>query len=145
MSFPTYHYFCDQLRSQILHYRRAIPVEKRVAIILRFLANPGEYRTIAHLFGVARCTVGVIVKQVCTAIDNVLQKQYILLLQCSTKAVYTCTLACHYCSSLINYCYKHWSRNDISDYEEYLEKGKDENFGGLIDCFQKPEVTSSGA
>ena len=44
-----------------------IPVNKYVAIALWFLATPEEYRTIAHLFGVARCTVRVIVNEVCNA------------------------------------------------------------------------------
>ena len=43
----------------------AIPVEKRVVIAVWFLATPGEYHTIGHLFGVARCTVCVIVREVC--------------------------------------------------------------------------------
>ena len=55
----------------------AIPVEKRVAIAVWFLATPGEYRTIGHLFGVARCTVCVIVREVCRAIERVLRPRYI--------------------------------------------------------------------
>ena len=59
------------------HFRQAISVEQRVGITLWFLATPAEYRTIGHLFGVARCTVCVIVKEVCEAIVCVLQPQYI--------------------------------------------------------------------
>ena len=63
MSHSTYHYLCDPLCSEILrvdmHYRRAIRVEKIAAITLCFLATPGKYHTIAHLFGVARCIVHV--------------------------------------------------------------------------------------
>ena len=64
MSKQTFQYLCDQLRPKIFrentHYRLAISVEKRVAIALWCLATPAEYRTIAHLFGVARCTVCII-------------------------------------------------------------------------------------
>ena len=81
MSKQTFQYLCDQLRPKIFrentHYRLAIPVEKRVAIALWCLATPAEYRTIAHLFGVARCTVCIIVKDVCKAIVSVLQPRYI--------------------------------------------------------------------
>ena len=41
------------------------------------LATCSEYRTIAHLFGVARCTVCVILHDTCKAIISVLQKQFI--------------------------------------------------------------------
>ena len=81
MSKQTIHYLCDQIRAEIFcentNYRLAIPVEKRVAIALWCLATPAEYRTIGHLFGVARCTVCIIVKEVCNAIVRILQPRYI--------------------------------------------------------------------
>ena len=57
--------------------RASISVEHRVAITPWCLATCAEYRTIGHLFGVARCTVCVIVHDTCAAIVNVLQSQYI--------------------------------------------------------------------
>ena len=57
--------------------RSAITVQHRVAIILWCLATCGEYRTIGHLFGVARCTVCVIVHDTFAAIVNVLLSEYI--------------------------------------------------------------------
>ena len=54
-----------------------VSVEKRVAIALWFLATPAEYRTIAHLFGVARSTVCEIVHKTCQAIVTVLLRKYI--------------------------------------------------------------------
>ena len=54
--------------------RLYIPVEKHVA--LQFLATPGEYCTIAHFFGIARCTVCIIVNKVCKAIICVLRTRY---------------------------------------------------------------------
>ena len=56
---------------------KSICVEHRIAITLWCLATCGEYRTIAHLFGVARCTVCVIVHDTCQAIVDSLLKTYI--------------------------------------------------------------------
>ena len=42
-----------------------------------YLATCGEYRTIGHLFGIARCTVCVIVHDTCKALVNTLKSQYI--------------------------------------------------------------------
>lgn len=52
-------------------------MEHRVAITLWCLATCCEYRTIAHLFGVARCTVCVIVHDTCKAIVDILLASYI--------------------------------------------------------------------
>ena len=57
--------------------RRSISVEQRVAITLWCLATPAEYRTVAHLFGVARSTVCAIVHEMCTAIVLNLMNTYI--------------------------------------------------------------------
>ena len=77
----TFLYLCDQLRRTIsrqnTRLRRAISVERRVAITLWVLATPCEYRTVAHLFGVARCTVCCIIKDTCEAIVKVLLPKYI--------------------------------------------------------------------
>ena len=55
----------------------AISVENQVAITLWVLATSSEYRSVAHLFGVARCTVCVIVRETCQAIVKVLLPMYI--------------------------------------------------------------------
>ena len=77
----TFHFLCEQLKPSIqrrnTQLRRAISVEHRVAITLWCLATCGEYCTIAHLFGVARCTVCVIVHDTCKAIVDVLLRKYI--------------------------------------------------------------------
>uniref|UniRef100_A0A1X7SK58 DDE Tnp4 domain-containing protein n=1 Tax=Amphimedon queenslandica TaxID=400682 RepID=A0A1X7SK58_AMPQE len=57
--------------------REPLSVKKRIAITLWFLATPGEFRTISHLFGVARCTVCVVVHETCAAIVSVLMKRFI--------------------------------------------------------------------
>ena len=48
--------------------RQAVSEEKRVAVTLWFLATNAEYRTIAHLFGIGRSTVRVIVQETSRAI-----------------------------------------------------------------------------
>ena len=60
-----------------MHFRQAIPVEKRVAVAVWWLATGSGYRTV-HLFGIGKATVCVIVHEVCTALTT-LQKEYIKL------------------------------------------------------------------
>ena len=54
-----------------------MPVEKRVAVTLWYLATPLEFRSIGHFFGIARCTACVIMRETCAAIVQVLLKSYI--------------------------------------------------------------------
>ena len=81
VSKDTFLYLCNELRTTIqrqdTQLRSAISVERRVAITLWCLATCAEYRTIGHLFGVARCTVCVIVHDTCKAIVDVLLTRYI--------------------------------------------------------------------
>lgn len=77
----TFQFLCDKLRSSIerqnTQFHRALCLEHRVAINFWCLATCCEYCTIAHLFGVARCTVCVIVHDTCKAIIDVLKTMYI--------------------------------------------------------------------
>ena len=83
MSRETFLYLCEQLHPRLSKQNtvtvmcNAITVERRVAISLWFLATSSEYRTIGHLFGVARSTVCEIVHETCTAIVDCLLTQYI--------------------------------------------------------------------
>jgi len=81
VSRETFHYLCEQLRPLIQKkttvMRRPESVPRRIAITLWVQATPSEYRTIAHLFGIARCTVCVIVKETCEAIVQKLVPLYI--------------------------------------------------------------------
>ena len=81
MNRETFDYLCTQLRPWIqrksTRLREPISVEHRLAITLWCLSTCAEYRTIGHLFGVARCTVCVIVHDTCAAIVTVLLDQYI--------------------------------------------------------------------
>ena len=71
MSRGTFLYLCAELKSYVEKedtvMRIAIPLEQRVAIALWRLATNGDYRTIAHLFGVSRVSVCLIVRDVCDA------------------------------------------------------------------------------
>ena len=77
----TFMYICNQLKSTLnkadTPMKKAIPVEKRVAVALWRLSTNVEYRTIGHLFGISRSTVCVIVHEVCKAINKVLTPIYI--------------------------------------------------------------------
>ena len=74
-------YLCQELTPAIERQdtvlRKAISVQQRVAITLWKLAANAEYRTIAHLFGVSRSSVCIIVKEVCEDIVKLLQPMYI--------------------------------------------------------------------
>ena len=64
MSHAMFYYLCNELRPEIIkqdtRFRRAVSVEKRVAITLWRLATNGDYRSVGHMFGVAKGTVCVI-------------------------------------------------------------------------------------
>ena len=82
MSHTTFRYLCNELRPEIIkqetRFRYAVSVEKRVAITLWRLATNGDYRSVGHMFGVAKGTVCVIVNDVCQAIVNVLLTKYVI-------------------------------------------------------------------
>lgn len=59
--------------------RTALSVEKKVALTLYYLKDMGSLNMTANTFGVARCTVSVIVCQVCEAITSYLGPKYIAL------------------------------------------------------------------
>ena len=81
VSKQTFNYLCHKLQplneKQNTNMRRPVSVERRVAILLWILATSSEYHTVSHLFGLARCTVCVIVYETCRAIVQNLQSVYI--------------------------------------------------------------------
>lgn len=85
VSQDTFKYLCLKLKPFICKanttMRDAIATEKRVGITLWFLATGCDYRTIGHLFGVAKSTVCMITKEVCYHIVRELLPQYIQLPQ----------------------------------------------------------------
>ena len=56
-----------------------VSVEKQVAVTLYYLSDEGRYRKVANAFGLAKCTVSVIVRRACTVISTVQGPQYITL------------------------------------------------------------------
>ncbi|XP_049301832.1 uncharacterized protein LOC125775362 [Bactrocera dorsalis] len=67
---------CDILRplqKKDTNYRKAIPIEKRVAITLFALGSSAEYRSIANMFGVGKSTVCEILLEFCPEIWRLLQ------------------------------------------------------------------------
>ena len=81
MSRQTFMYICNELRVCIekkdTTMRDSIRTEQRVAITLWYLSTGADFRTIGHLFGVAKSTVCIIIKSVCCAIVQLLLPKYI--------------------------------------------------------------------
>lgn len=81
MSQETFSHLCSLLRPYVsrqdTRMRKAVSVEKRVAITLWRLATNGDYRSIGHLFGVSKRSVCIIVKEVCSAIVETLLHLYV--------------------------------------------------------------------
>ncbi len=62
---------------EVTNAKKPVPLEKRVTICIWRLATPCEYRTIGHLFGVARSTACMITHEVVAAIIAVVYPQYV--------------------------------------------------------------------
>ena len=54
-----------------------ISLEKRVAVTLYYLKDQGSMQMTANAFGIARCTVGVVVKEICDILSGELGKELI--------------------------------------------------------------------
>lgn len=61
----------DRVRKDI------ITLEKRLAITLCYLKDQGSMTTVANLFGIARCTVGQVVSEICKILSQDLGKELI--------------------------------------------------------------------
>lgn len=55
--------------------REAIPAKMRLAITLRYLASGDTFRSLHYLFKVSSSAISLIVREVCAAIQNVLQNE----------------------------------------------------------------------
>ena len=81
MSYATYVYICNELRCRLVRHdttmRRAITVEKKVAVTLWKLATNNDYRSIAHLLEISKACVCYFVKEVSQAIVDLLMPRYI--------------------------------------------------------------------
>ena len=81
MSQSTFMFIYNEIRHEVAKtdtiMRRALSVEKRVAITLWFLSSNADFRTISHLFGVSKSSISVIRKSVCRAFVKLLLPKYI--------------------------------------------------------------------
>ncbi|KAK3573530.1 hypothetical protein QTP86_026997 [Hemibagrus guttatus] len=68
-----------KLRRKSTRWRKALEPRRRLAIVLWWYATPSEYRTISCLFGVGLSTVCTLVRQVTSALNTVILKQFITL------------------------------------------------------------------
>lgn len=68
---------CKSMVRQDTNMRRAIPLEKRVAIGLYRLATSAEDRTVANLFGVSRSSVNIIFREFCSVVVRRLEPRYV--------------------------------------------------------------------
>ncbi|CAM4666983.1 unnamed protein product [Caretta caretta] len=67
------------LRRKEMRLSTALTVEKQVAIAMWKLATPDRYRLVANQFGVGKSTVGIVLMQVCRAIDRILLRRTVTL------------------------------------------------------------------
>ncbi|KAM7170969.1 uncharacterized protein RBU57_005431 [Macrochelys suwanniensis] len=74
---------CEELAPTLRHkdtrLRASLTVEKRVAIAIWKLATPDSYRSVANQFGVGKSTVGIVLMQVCRAINRILFRRTVTL------------------------------------------------------------------
>ncbi|EDV97093.1 GH14854 [Drosophila grimshawi] len=66
-----------ELRKNDTNFRKAIPIEKRIAIALYTLGSTAEYRVVGKLFGISMSMVGKILNDFCQAVKRVLSQEYL--------------------------------------------------------------------
>ncbi|CAM4672127.1 unnamed protein product [Lepidochelys kempii] len=75
----TFIRLCEALaptpRHKDTRLRTALTVEKQVGIAIWKLATPDGYRLVANQFGVRKSTVGIVLTQVCRAINHILLRR----------------------------------------------------------------------
>lgn len=57
--------------------RKAIPPGERLAVTLRYLATGESFASLQYIFRIPQCTISTIIPEVCSAIYNVLKKDYL--------------------------------------------------------------------
>ena len=76
MSKPNFMKLCNLLRPYIeketTRFRKPLTVETQVAITLYYIADEGRMQKVANAFGIAKCTVSVVVRFVTQIISNIM-------------------------------------------------------------------------
>ena len=74
LSKPNFMKLCDQVRPYIeketTRFRKSLSVETQVAITLYYIADEGRMQKVANAFGIAKCTVSVVVRSVTQIISK---------------------------------------------------------------------------
>ena len=80
MDSSDFNFLVRRLRSRLerqTFIRKPISVEERLLIALRHLSSGDSYKSLSFLFRVAPCTIGRIVLEVCNAILDILQPEFL--------------------------------------------------------------------
>src|SRR6185437_4310315 len=82
ISRTTFQMFCGHLETKLARkdtkWRKAIPLDKRIAIAIYWLSSTSEMRTVSNLFGLGKSSVCKIIHEFCTAvIDHYLNGQIV--------------------------------------------------------------------
>lgn len=67
----------SSLQKETTVFRKAIPLEKRIAVAVYALGSSSEYRTIANLFGIGKSTTCCILLEFCQAVWDTLQPKFL--------------------------------------------------------------------
>lgn len=65
------------LKKKNTRFKKAISLEKRIAIALYALGSSSEYRTVANTFGVGTSTVPYLLIDFCTSVVTVMKDKYL--------------------------------------------------------------------
>ncbi|XP_037939192.1 protein ANTAGONIST OF LIKE HETEROCHROMATIN PROTEIN 1-like [Teleopsis dalmanni] len=84
---------CELLKSfqkKDTNWRKAVPLDKRVAIALCALGSSGEYRVVCELFAVGKSTVCTIVLEFCSIVWEVMSPTYLKRFPLTQETVAEC-------------------------------------------------------
>lgn len=62
-----------KIKKRDTNYRKAVPVQEKLAVTLRFLATGDSYSSLGYLFKISKSTISLFVIEVCKALIEVLR------------------------------------------------------------------------